>query len=204
MKICFTKSQLTDLWNKVVGNGVPKPQEITGTAPSGIAKSIEAKAIEQGITPKLDKLAGYDPSTIKEQAQIFSDVINNKGIDEARAMLRGEKPLAEGQKGFPFIVSMEEYLKKNPDPQLAYELANSPHVSAASEAASQLGLGQNRVQDSFTAKAQEIRKAREVRLKATPETRVKIKTRAKEAIDKVNLLPEELGAIEKFIDSNIC
>jgi hypothetical protein len=152
--------------------------------------------------PKLDKVAGYDPSTIKEQARIFTDTVNTKGIDHMREVLRGEKPLPEGQKPFPFIVAMEDYLKAHPDPKLAYELANSPHVTAASEAASNLGLGQNRVQDSFTKKIDEIRRAREAR---APERKSsEIKTRAKQELSKVHLGAEDLGKIEDFITKNLC
>ena len=139
-------------------------ETITGNKPSGLAKSIEAKAIEAKLTEGFKDVAGYDSSTIKEQAQL-SDRLIKSGIDNARSVIRGETPLPDRLRGSSLIVAMEEHLKNNPNPQVAYELANSPLVSAVSRAGSELGLMQNRVQDSFTAKIQEIRKAREATVK---------------------------------------
>ncbi len=174
---------------------------------SGIAKSIEAKAVEDGLTKNFDKVAGYEGSTIKEQAKIFIDTVG-KSLDETRQIIRGEKPLPDKAKGFPFIVAMEDYIKRNPElnknGELSYELANSPLTSAASEAASELGLGQNREHDSFTARTREIQKAREAKVKDVATKKTSFRKQVKAETDKINLSEADLGKIEKFVDSIIC
>lgn len=219
------KAQLADIQSKVADltAKVNTPEKsVTSTAPSestalppegktasGLGKSIEAKAVEEGLTKGFKNVAGYDASTIAEQSKIFADTVNTKGFDEVRSILRGETPLPEGQKSFPFIVAAEDYIKAHPevnkDGEVSYELANSIHTGASSEAASNLSLGQNRTQDSFTAAAQEIKKARENR---AGETAVKasksIPKEAKSSMDKLNLSPDDLGKLESFIDKITC
>lgn len=214
-KINDTK-KLKSIWNEAnkqaseppkppVEQPPSKPTLPEGNKPSGIAKSIESKAIEEGLISKgLDKLASYDSSTIKEQAEIFSRTVNEKGIDEVRAIIRGEKPLPEGAKGFPFIVATEKYLETNPNPEMINELANSPLTSSASEAASELGLGQNRGQDAFTAKVTEIKKAREEKVgKDVKAKKKKIIKDLKEETEKINLSKEDLSW-DKFIEGITC
>lgn len=139
------------------GNGVLQP------ARSSIGRSIEAKAVEAKLTQGFDKTAGYDPLTIKDQAARATKLIN-ESPDDARAVLRGEKPLPDGLRGTALITAAEESLKAHPDPTLAHELANSPLVSATSHAAQEMRLMSERVPDSLTAKFQEAKAAREANL----------------------------------------
>lgn len=114
-----------------------------GLKVSKIAKEIDANAVEAKLTQGFSKLAGYDPITIKEQKSLATDLINNH-FEDARAIVRGEKPLPEGLKGTSVVTAMEEALKKNPDGQLASELARSPLVSGTSTAAQELRLAAER------------------------------------------------------------
>jgi hypothetical protein len=137
----------------------PKPLQVEpGT--SRIGKSIEAKAVEAKLTQGFDKTAGYDTITVKDQAQKATSLINDN-IDTARAVVRGEQPLPEGLRGTALITAMEEHIKANPNPEMAYELANSPLVSEGSAAAQEMRLMAERVPDSITAKYREIKSARE-------------------------------------------
>ena len=194
---------LTD--NNVKGI-VSKPQEISGGKTSGVAKSIEQKAIDNNA-PQFDKLAGYEGSTLKEQENIFNNTAT-KGVEHLKKILKGEAPLPEGAKSAPFVVNMEKFIKDHPElnknGELSYELANSVHTSAFSEAASQLGLSQNREQDSFTKKINEIKKAKEIKAKSSPEKITKIKSKARESMNKINLSKDDLGKIEDFITKNLC
>lgn len=179
-----------------------------GNKISGIAKSIETKALEDGLISKgIDKLAGYDSSTIKEQARIFKDTLDANGVEHIREIIRGDKPLPEGAKSFPFIVNIELYLKSNPNQELIYELGNSPLVSSASEAASNLSLGQNRTKDSYTSKVNEIKKAKIERF-GGDEKYIKAKKKAvkelKEATERINLTDEELGTLDSFFKEIGC
>ena len=132
-----------------------KPAVVEAPAPpvtgkgkvSKIAGSINVKSIEQGLTKGFGHLAEYTPIVIKEQAQKATDLINTN-IDEARRVIRGEKPLPEGLKGTALITAMEERVKKTADGELASELASSPLVSGTSAAAQELRLAAERDPES--------------------------------------------------------
>jgi hypothetical protein len=140
------------------------PPEKMGKTPSKIAVSIERKAIEDKLTKGFEGVAGYDKITIKEQSKIMSDLINS-GVDNARAVVRGEKPLPKGGRGTALITAMEDVILKTKDQnlraKLSYELANSPLVSETSAAAQELRLAAERQADSLTAKLREVKQARE-------------------------------------------
>ncbi len=89
-----------------------------------------------------------------------TDLVNSN-VDEARAIIRGDKPLPDRLRGISLITAMEEHLKTNPDPDIAHELANSPLVSATTRAAQELRLAAEREPDSFTAKMAELKKSLE-------------------------------------------
>lgn len=127
---------------------------------SKIGKSIEAKAVEDNLTQGFKDTAGYDPITIKEQATKATELVTTN-IDTARSIVRGEQPLPDGLRGTALITAMEEHIKANPDGELAYELANSPLVSATSAAAQEMRLMAERVPDSLTAQFKAIKTARE-------------------------------------------
>lgn len=110
---------------------------------SKIAKEIEAKAVEKKLTEGYSKLAGYEPITIKEQARLATDLVNNH-FEDAMAIVRGEKPLPEGLKGTSLITALEEHLKNNPDVNLLQDLAKSRLVSGTSQAAQELRLAAER------------------------------------------------------------
>lgn len=133
------------------------------TGVSSIGKSIEAKAVEAKLTQGFDKTAGYDKLTIKDQAERATKLLNTS-LDDARAVVRGDKPLPEGLRGTALITAMEEHLKANPSAEVAHELANSPLVSKTSAAAQEMRLAAERMPDSLTAKFQEIKAAREAAL----------------------------------------
>jgi len=134
-----------------------KVAEVREGKVSKIAKSIEEKSIEAGLTKGFGHLAEYTPIVIKEQAQRASDLINTN-IDEARRIIRGEKPLPEGLKGTALITAMEERIKKTADGELASELANSPLVSGTSAAAQELRLAAERDPASPVAAIQGVNK----------------------------------------------
>ena len=127
---------------------------------SKIAESINAKAIEQGLTKGFGQLAEFTPMVIKEQAQISTDLINNN-IDEARQMVRGEKALPDRLNGVSLIKAMEEVVKKTGDGELALELANSPLVSETSVAGQTLRAAAERDQESAVIAIEELKKVRE-------------------------------------------
>ena len=191
--IIKTKSQLTDIWDKAQGE----------TKPSKIAKSIEAKAIENKLTKGFGEVAGYTPITLKDQAERASSLVNDD-IETVKKIVRGEQELPAGLKGTALVTAVEEYIKTNKDSQLAYELANSNLITATSEAGQELRLAAEREQDSATAKLLEVRKYREQKAeKATKKTVKDVTKQIKKQSEKVNLSKAELSW-GNFIDQIKC
>lgn len=179
-----------------------KVREEVLTKPSKIGKSIEAKAVEEKLTSGFGKTAGYEPITLKEQATKATDLVN-KSFEDARAIVRGEKPLPSDLKGTALITAMEEHIKKNPDADLAYELANSPLVSGTSQAAQELRLAAERQPDSATARLAEIKAAREAKVKNIEGIKKSTIDRLKTETKKINLKKDDL-VWDKFLKEIQC
>jgi len=143
---------------------------------SGVAKSIEAKAIERGIAGKFEGLAGFTPITIKEQTERVSALME-QDIEKAKRMALGEEALDPDIKGATLIKAIEDYAMENRDGQLLQDLANSPLITETSEAGQTLRLLAERDPDSAMAKMQEVRAEREkvakVRKKGKTTTQIK-------------------------------
>ncbi len=178
-----------------------QPKSETGSTPSGIGKSIEAKAIEAKLTKGFSEVAGYDSHTFKEQSEKAAAVIDS-GIDRVTRIVKGEEQLPEGLRGAPFIAGVEEYLKKNPNVDLQYALANSPLTSGVSQSASDLSLSRMREQDSATMKLQEIKKLLEEKAKAEKISKSKTKKELKTATE-IKLSNEE-ASWDKFLEEIKC
>lgn len=176
------------------------------TKPSGLGKSIEQKAIEDKLTTGFKNVAGYDSSTIKEQSAMVKDLLDS-GVDNARDIIRGSKPLPDRMRGSSLIVGMEEFIKEHPElnknGELLYELANSPLVSKVSQAGSELGLMQNRLQDSATARLQDIKNARDAQVKDLPKKKTAQLKNLTDETNKINLSKEDLSW-NKFLDNIVC
>lgn len=198
------KSQLEEIYNQAQGSAktTTEPIEpvVEAKTPSKIAKSIEQKAIDTGITDRLSSLAGYDKITIDDQKARAEELFSN--IDEARAVLRGEKPLPEGLRGTSVIIAAESYLKVHPDPVLVHELANSPYVSATSYGAQEMRLAAEREPDSLSAKLQELKTKLTKNAGGDKEVSVRKTASIKDA-NKV-LLPKEDLSWNKFLENIKC
>ncbi len=182
-----------------------KQTPVEGKAYSKIGESVEKKAIEQGITKGFERTAEYDVKTVKDQAKRVSDLLSSD-FEQARAITRGEVPLPKEINASMFIRGMEEYVKESGSTELAYEVANSPLVTATSEAAQTLRFAQEREPDSASSKLAQIRKALvdnmggDVKMK---EATAKVQKSLDTETNKVNLSKEELSW-NKFIDSIKC
>lgn len=186
-------------------NGFPVANPIVdlgvGNKTSGVAKSIEAKALEQGIINKgFDTLAEFSGTTFEEQANILSKL----GDSQAIAILRGEEPMPSNLRSAALISYLEDIQKKTGDAQLAYELANSNLPRRVSEAASEVSIARLREPDSATMKLQEIRKARqELSQRQTGSQTQKAAKDIVESTRRVNLSKEDLSW-DKFLSEITC
>lgn len=129
------------------------------TKTSGVATSIEAKAVEKKLTTGFEGKAGYDPVTVKEQAAKATDLVKND-LEKAKAMANGTEPVPSDLRGAALITALEEHATKTGDVQLLKDLANSPLVAETSRHAQELRLLAEREQSSAVAKIREVAQAR--------------------------------------------
>lgn len=180
-----------------------KPLRPTGTATASIARSIERKAIEKGLRDeRFDTLATFERTTLKDQARAVEQMFKSD-FEKTRRVIRGEEPLPEGVRGISLVKGMELIIKKTKDPELAYELANSPHASGLSLAAQEMSLARGRELDSATARTEKVRKAREKKAGKDIEKKSQIKKDIKKETKKNNLSKEDLKW-DNFLDKIKC
>ena len=151
-------SPLTEIFNKatkikptkVIQKTLPKAPEVK---PSGVAKQIEAKAIEKGLIDKgFDELADFSSSTIKQQAEMASQY----SIDDMKLIAKGEVELPEGMRSGTALSVVEDFAIANNDVELLRELVKSPLTRQLSESASELSLSRIRESNSPVRKMEEI------------------------------------------------
>jgi hypothetical protein len=187
-----------------------EPSDNTGT--SKIARSINQKAIEQGLTDQgFDKIAGYDKVTVKDQAEKAAKLTED--VERTRRILRGEEKLPEGHLDTPFIIAVENLIKTHPDraeaKDIAAELVNSDLVSGTSRHAQELRMMAERSKseaETALKKAQDLKKAKIEKAggdeKVTKAKKDFVK-KAKAEMDKIHLSKEELS-MDKFLDGIKC
>lgn len=196
-------NRITDFYNKAVGKVAEPvvPTETTRTA--GIANRIEAKAIEDNLVSKVENKAQYNPQVFKDQSTKIADFIN-QDINTARDILRGDKPLPQDLNPSVFIEGMRQYATKNQNPDIIYELANSPLASEVSVSAQTLGGARLIEKDSAYKDLQEAKKFREEKAAATTkETPRTIRAKLQEAV-KVKGEDFNLEKVNQFITENLC
>ena len=169
------------------------------------AKKVPANP-KDVLTKGFEKTAEYNPIVIKEISQKATDLVNSN-IEAVRKVIRGEEPIPEGHKGIALITAVEEYIKKNPNIdiayELAYELANSPLVSGTSLAAQELRLAAERIPDTATAKLQATKKVRESEVKGLPAKKQISGKKLKDEVNKNNLSKEE-ASWDNFLTKITC
>lgn len=136
----------------------PKSEPLLEEKVSGVAKQIEAKAVEKGMIDKgYSELAVYDSSTIKAQSKAASKY----SIDDMNKIATGEKALPRELKpGTPLSIA-EDYAIKNNDSELLRKLAKSPLATQVSESASELSLSRMRNTNSPVRLIKQVNDARE-------------------------------------------
>jgi len=200
-----------NIWNEKILKPTKQPSEIFKKSsklpepkPSGIAKSIEAKAIEKGLVTKgYNKLAGFNSSTIKAQAKMASKY----SIKDMSSFATGKKPLPAGMKSGTALSVAEDYALKTNNGRLMKELAESPLATQISESASELSLARMREADSATIKMKEIAKARQksVAKKMKTTTPAKAKADIKKGLtNKIDKAKPTRYAWNNFISEITC
>lgn len=132
---------------------------------SKIASSINAKAIEEGLTTGFKDLAGYEPKVIKDQAQKIADFMGD--IEKTRAVVRGEDPVPKGISGTYLLKATEDHAIRTGNGEILRELASSPLVSETSRFGQELRMAAERNPESPLKAISDINKAREGRIQRT-------------------------------------
>lgn len=177
-------------------NTIPTEQKIETPMEnkiSGVAKSIEAKAIEEKLTTEFPEKAEYRSSDFPKETQKVADLINS-GIDNARAVVRGEK--SADVKAGALIAGMELYAKSHPAEayDIYKELANSHLASAISAGASETSFARMREANSPT---DYLQKAQETKLGTKSQN---MDNEISNAKTKISMATKKLMDYQKIID----
>jgi hypothetical protein len=181
--------------------GEVKPTETTKT--TGVAKTIEAKAIEDKIVSQIEDKAQYEPGTFEEWSKSATELVNND-IERARAIVRGEESVP-GDINEPFLIeAMQEYARITKDPEIIYELANSPLATEIAGAAQKLGGTRIIKRDSAYKDFQELKSFREKEVvRGTKQTAKTVARTLKEGA-KIKGEDISIDKLAKFIDEITC
>jgi len=131
-----------------------------GRKPSKVGLSIEQRAIERKLTDSFQGTAGFDPITIKKQAQLVSDLIATD-LKRAERMIKGQEPVPAELRGSSLIVGLEEYALKRGNVEMLRDLAKSPLTSETSRFAQELRILGERSPESPVTAMRDVAKARE-------------------------------------------
>jgi hypothetical protein len=197
-----TNEELAQNYLKKTVNAPKVEQPISEVKTSGVAKQIEAKAVEKGMIDKgYNELAQYDSSTIKAQSQEASKY----SIDEMNKIATGENPLPKELKpGTPLSIA-EDYAIKNKDYELLRKLAKSPLATQISESASELSLSRMRDTNSPVKIIRDLIKTKEEAIKSKLGTKTieEATNNIKKSIKKEIKIPDKYDW-NNFINSIQC
>lgn len=178
----------------------------TARKQSKVASSIESKALEEGMIKQgFNEVAGYDPVTVKGQAELVSKLLK-ENLEKAKKMIRGEEPVPENIREAALIKGLEDYAMERGDINLARDLARSPLAAETSRHAQELRLLAERNPDSAVTAMREVKAAREAALeKRTGKTVEKAKAEEiKKIKDEVAKKAPTKQSWESFIESIKC
>lgn len=145
---------------------------------SRVGQSIEAKAIEKGLTRAFGETAEYDKITIKDQSAKMADLLTDP--ERVKKIIAGEEQLPSDIRGGSFIKAVEDAALKVGDVETLQNLAKSKLTSDTSIHAQELRTLAERDPDSVVSRLRDVQQARE---KAV-EKRLGRKTNLKEAKEK--------------------
>lgn len=167
--------------------------QIKGTEKvSGVAKQIEAKAVEKGLIEKgYSELPEYDASTIKKQSELGSKF----SVEQLEKMTKtGELP--NGMKPATPLSILEDVYKNNPEKLI--ELAQSPLTAKISESASEISLSRMRDKESAVAQIKKVTDARKEKFKE------QIKSEAKKIKEEIKKSKITKDVWASFVDEITC
>ncbi len=173
---------------------------------SGVARNIEAGAIEAKLTEGFKDLAEYTPAVKAEQAKLIADLMKSD-IELAKMAATGRASIPDRMRGEALFSVMKDYAMDTRDGQLALDLAKSPIASEISAAGSKLSLSGINNPNSATAQIRSVARAREIVAEkkmrgSSPES---IKTKMKKSLqEKISKSKPSKYSWNSFVDSITC
>lgn len=205
-----SKSQLTDIWNQATGGVKEKPvvPPIKGTGQikiRGLAKGVEAKAVENRLTKGFGELPEYRTVSMKDQAQKATDLVN-KDFELAKKIAMGEEAPPRGLLPESVFNAVEEKAIKEADVNTLRDLATiSKLTSEATTMGQRIRTLAERDPDSAVGAISEVVKAREEAVKSRIKNIDKVKKETAEAIKKeIKKTSPTKETWSSFVDSIQC
>lgn len=151
---------------KIEFGGEEKAKEVLeGRKQSGLAKGVEAKAIEKKLTKGFEGLAEYESINMKDQAQKASDLLLTD-YERAKRIAMGHEEPPQGLKSFSVYNALETKAQLNGDIETLRDLATKSSLNKESSGAAQtLRILAEREPDSPVAAIQDVVKQREASIK---------------------------------------
>ncbi|MDD5726296.1 MAG: DnaJ domain-containing protein [Patescibacteria group bacterium] len=181
---------------------IPETAPEVNVKKSNIGKSIEAKAIEQGLTQGFEGTAEYTPVTIKDQARRASELLKSD-MDRAKRIIRGEEQLPDGLLAGTLIKAMEDYAMETRDAALALEIANSPLTAETSIHAQEMRMLAERSPDSAVVNIKILKKIKETAAKKSNKTKKSVIDEMEKEVKKTRTKATQ-ETWSSFIDSITC
>lgn len=180
----------------------PSSEQTSSKNLSKVGKSVQQKAVEQGLKDTFGDSATYEKISLEDQAKRAVDLTNNRS--ELEKVISGEKPLPQGLRATALIKAVEDHPVLGKDPELLNRLSKSDLNTESSQSAQELRLARERNPDSVTARLNEVRKAKIAAVEA------KLKTPIAKAISSTaKEIKDSLPAVKRqdwhsFVDSLQC
>lgn len=166
---------------------------------SGLAKSLEANAIERGLSGTFGDLPEYYSMNMKNEAAIVQKVMDDDWMRAKRIAFGREDP-PEGSKAMSFLVGVEERATELGDSETLRRLGNSNLTVRASHAAQDLRILAERNPESATAAMKVVQDARENI--STKASRAEVET-IKQEVSKA-ATSSSAAAWNEFIEGIVC
>ncbi len=170
-------------------------------APSKVGQSIQAKAIEAGLTKGFEGTAEYDPITIKNQAERMAPLLED--TERLGRIARGEEAIPEGIRTGAFIKAVEDHATATKNVELLRDLANSPLTSETSLHAQELRLLRERDPNSVLSKVKDIEETRKAKVEKVKGAKIKKEAKAAKAEAK-KAAKFTIEDADKLLQSLIC
>lgn len=168
---------------------------------SKVGLSVEAKAIEKGLTDTFGDTAEYSPTTIKDQAAQAAKVLENP--QAVKDILSGAEKLPDGLRTGAFIKAVEDRAQASGDVETLRDLAKSPLTAETSLHAQELRMLRERNPASPVNLIKDVQKTREdiAKKRGQRQTVQDVIKDIKREVERVKPKPRDWAA---FVDSIKC